>query len=98
MLTESVKWFQCSVYQGIGYKVQVNSIIKAKGIIKDRLSKQDTNLYQLEILEGEHKGKQLWFAENEIEGQSKIYLFFYYNKNSQYLMCVFFYKYIHKHI
>lgn len=51
----------------MGDKVQVNSTIKAKGKVTDRLSKPGINLYQVEVLEGEYKGKQLWFAEHEIE-------------------------------
>lgn len=50
----------------IGQQVQVNSIIKANAKVIDRLQKE-INLYQVEILEGKYKGKQLWFSENELE-------------------------------
>lgn len=46
--------------------VQIKSIISCEAKIVDRLSKQEINLYQIEVLEGDHKGKLLWFAEHEI--------------------------------
>lgn len=48
--------------------VQVNSIVKSQGKIVNRLSKQDINLYQVKVLEGEHREKLLWFAEHELKG------------------------------
>lgn len=51
----------------IGEKVRVNSIIKVEGLITDSLSKPEVQLYQVEILEGEHKNKKMWFAEHELQ-------------------------------
>lgn len=51
----------------IGEKVRVNSIIKVEGLISNGLSKPEVQLYQVEVLEGEHKGKLLWFAEHELQ-------------------------------
>lgn len=46
--------------------VQIKSIISAKAKIVDRLSKSEINLYQIQVLDGEHKSKLLWFAEHEV--------------------------------
>ena len=50
----------------IGDKVQVNSIIKAQAKVTDRLQKPGINLYQVEVLEGEHKNNKYWFSEHEL--------------------------------
>lgn len=52
----------------LGQVIQVNSIIRAKGKIEDRLSKPGVNLYQIEVLEHEkYQGNNYWFAEHELE-------------------------------
>lgn len=51
----------------IGEKIKINSIIKVEGLISNGLSKPEVQLYQVEVLEGEHKGKLLWFAEHELQ-------------------------------
>lgn len=57
----------------MNYKFDVNEIVQIKSIISceakvvDKLSQQEINLYQVEVLEGDHKGKLLWFAEHEVD-------------------------------
>lgn len=48
-------------------EIKVNSIIKASGKVKDRLSKQDIRLYQVKIIDGKYKDKLFWFVENELD-------------------------------
>lgn len=50
----------------VGEIVQIKSIISAEAKVVDKLSKPGVNLYQVQILLGDHEGKLLWFAEHEV--------------------------------
>lgn len=50
----------------VGEIVHVRSIISAEAKVVDRLCKQGISLYQVQILDGAHESKLLWFAENEV--------------------------------
>ena len=52
----------------LGDIVSIQRIISGKGEVINRWKpdNDEISIYQLRVLEGVHKGKTLWFAENEI--------------------------------
>lgn len=52
----------------IGDIVNIQRTISGKAEVIKRLQpeNQEINLYQLKVLDGNHQGKLLWFAEHEI--------------------------------